>query len=100
MKRLKSLKQYVSLLIIFLSIPTLAVTTKKPLGINDYLEISCEVFIKKETNDLFLKQLKNKLTKIHRASGSESSLDNICQDLGEAQFSRLMEDEYLLFEKK
>lgn len=93
-------QQYVSLLIFALCLSVNAQSPKKSMGMNDYLEISCENIVKKDTQDLFLKQLKNKLAKIHKANGSNSSLNSICEDLGDAQFSRLMEDEFLLFEKK
>lgn len=103
MKRSIRLQQFVSLMIFALGFSLYAAETiqiPKKLGINDYMEISCENIVKKDTQDLFLKQLKTKLAKINRANGNNSSLNNICEDLGEAQFSRLMEDEFLLFEKK
>lgn len=103
MKRSIGLPLFVSLMIFTLGFSSHAVETTqapKKLGINEYMEISCENIVKKETQDLFLKQLKNKLAKIHKGNGHNSSLNNICEDLGEAQFSRLMEDEFLLFEKK
>ena len=90
----------ISLLVFSISQSAFAVSAKKSLSISDYLEISCENVVKKTSDDLFLKQLKNKLLKIHKANGNNSSINSICDELGEAQFSRLMEDEHLLFEKK
>lgn len=103
MKRSTGFKQFVSLMIFALVLTSHAAETKqvpKKMGISDYLLISCENLIKKETQDQFLNQLKNKLAKIHKANGSHLALNTICEDLGEAQFSRLMEDEHLLYEKK
>lgn len=70
-------------------------------GVDKYMALSCEEIIKKEHKDSFLKQLKNKLQKIQRAqAANDESTIKVCDQLGEAQFSRLMEDEYLVFDKK
>lgn len=70
-------------------------------GVDKYLPLSCEEILKKEHKDAFLKQLKNKLQKIQRAQlDSNESQQKVCDQLGEAQFSRLMEDEFLIFDKK
>lgn len=71
------------------------------VGVDKYLPLSCEEILKKEHKDAFLKQLKNKLQKIQRSQldSNESQL-KVCDQLGEAQFSRLMEDEFLIFDKK
>ncbi len=93
--------QYLFMLIIStLCLCVSAQTPKKSVGINEYLEIPCETIVKKDSNDQFLKQLKNKLAKIHKGNNTTTSLNSICDELGDAQFSRLMEDEFLLFEKK
>ena len=70
-------------------------------GVEKYLPLTCEEILKKDHKDQFLKQLKFKLQKIQRSQPeSVDGTIKICDQLGEAQFSRLMEDEYLIFDKK
>ncbi len=76
------------------------------LNLDQYLETSCsEVHLKKQTEP-FLKKVQDKLKSIEQTKIREGvelknskNVSGVCEFLGDAQFSRLLEDESLFFDK-
>ncbi len=91
------MKRFNFLNVFMLSFLVISLANAKIAGVKDvdhYLKTDCREMAKNKQADPFLNKLKKKLEKL--AESQQTNALKFCDDLGEAQYSRLLEDEYLL----